>query len=210
MPKTIAVRALTASVKPRTAASIRMAAMRGRLAGSMERSTLSPPSARTRPTSAAGRRKHEALGRQLTHETPSPRAERRAKRHLVLPRRRAREQQVRHVGAGDEQDEPDGAEERHERRLRVLDDIVLERHDPDAHVGRLVHGVLLPELPGDAVHLGLRLLERHARLQPAEDGEEREVARRRLAVVESQRLPDLRVGDEKRFGREEQAEGRAA
>ncbi len=93
----------------------------------------------------------------------------------------------------------------HERRPGVLDDVVLERNDADAHVGRLVLGVLLTKLPGDAVHLGLRLREGHAGLEPAEDGEEREVARRPLTVVEPQRLPDLRVGDEKRFGREKQA-----
>ena len=73
----------------------------------------------------------------------------------------------------------------------MLDDVVLERHDADAHVGRLVLGVLLPQLPGNVVHLGLRLVERHARLQPAEHREEREVAWRVPAVVEPERLPDL-------------------
>ena len=64
---------------------------------------------------------------------------------------------MRDVGARNEQHESHGAEERQERRPRVLDDVVLQRHDADAHVRRLVYGMLLPQLPGDAVHLGLRL-----------------------------------------------------
>ena len=110
------------------------------------------------------------------------------------------------VRARDEQHEPHRHEQRHERRPRVLDDVVLERHDADLHARRLVHGVLGAQLPRDLVHVRLRLLERHARLEPAEHREEREIARRLVRVVELQRLPDLRVGDEERFRRQPQPE----
>ena len=62
------------------------------------------------------------------------------------------------------------------------------------------------QLAGDRRHLGLRLFERHARSQPAEHGEEREVPWRRLLVIELQRLPDLRVLHEESLCRQEQPE----
>ena len=138
----------------------------------MARRMTSPPSASTSPTRPPAAASTRLSVDELPDQPQPARAERRAQRHLVLPGGRAREQQVRDVGARDEQHERHRAEERQERRPRVLDDVVLQRHDADAHVRRLVFGMLLPELPGDAVHLGLRLIEGHARLQPAEDSEE--------------------------------------
>ena len=57
------------------------------------------------------------------------RAERETDRHLAMPRRRAREQHVRDVRAGDEQHEPDGAEQHQECRADVADDHGVERRD---------------------------------------------------------------------------------
>ena len=188
IPKTIAVSPLTASVKARTPASIRTRTCAAGWPGPW-RETVSPPSASTRPRTPPAAASTRLSVASCRTRRQAARAERGAQRHLVLTRGRARQQQVRHVGARDEQHERHRAHERDERRPRVLDDVVLERHDADAHVGRLVFGVLLAELARDAVHLGLRLRERHARLEPAEDREEREVARRPLAVVEPERLP---------------------
>ena len=76
------------------------------------------------------------------------------------------------VRARDQQHETDRHEQRHERPPRVLDDVVLQRHDADLHAGPLVHRVLGAELPRDLGHFRLRLLERDARLETAEHGEE--------------------------------------
>ena len=54
-------------------------------------------------------------------------AERETNRGLAPARRRPREQQVRHVGARDQQDEADGADEHQQRRLGVADDRVVQR-----------------------------------------------------------------------------------
>ena len=55
---------------------------------------------------SAEARKQQALGDHLPDEPPAARAERRANGHLALPRRRAHEQQVRDVHAGEQQHEP--------------------------------------------------------------------------------------------------------
>ena len=89
-------------------------------------------------------------------------AERAAHRNLALAAGRPREQQVCDVGARDQQHEADRDEERHERPPRVLDDILLQRNDPDVHVPGLVHGVLRAKLSRDSVHVRLGLRERHA------------------------------------------------
>ena len=56
---------------------------------------------------AAHRREQQALGQQLANQTPARRAERQPDRDLLLPRRRAREQQVGDVGADDQQHQRD-------------------------------------------------------------------------------------------------------
>ena len=59
------------------------------------------------PERAADARQHEALREHLTHELPASGAERRAHRDLAAAAREPREDQVRHVGADDQQQEAD-------------------------------------------------------------------------------------------------------
>ncbi len=163
---------------------------------------------REQPDDAAGHRKDRALGGELAKNAHPRGAERAAQGNLALAAGRASEQQVCDVGAGDQQQEADGDEEHHQRAPRVLDDILLQRNDPDAHVSGLVLGMLRAKLSRDAVHVRLGLLERHLRLEPPEHREERQVAWQLRRVVELQRLPDLRVGDLKRLRRQPQPEAR--
>src|SRR3954451_22807608 len=86
----------------------------------------------------------------------------------------------------------------------MFDDVFPERNDTDMHIAGRVLRVFGAKLAGKRVHLRLRLLERHPRSEPAEDGEEREVPRGLDAVVELQRFPELRIGDEEGLGREPQ------
>ena len=79
---------------------------------------------------------HQALGQQLAHDPGRPRAERGAHRHLALARFRAREQQVGDVGAGDQQQEADRAEEQPDRAAHGADDFLAQRqhHGVELHL----------------------------------------------------------------------------
>ena len=59
---------------------------------------------------AAQQRQHRALGEVLPRHAPRPRPERQPDRELAAPRDRARQQQVRHVRARD--DEHEGGDQR--------------------------------------------------------------------------------------------------
>ncbi len=61
------------------------------------------------PDCAARHRQHQAFDQQLPHQLPARRAHRQPHRHLLLPRHRPRNQQVRHVEARDQQHQPDHA-----------------------------------------------------------------------------------------------------
>ena len=82
----------------------------------------------------------------------------------------------------------------------MLDHVVVQRHGADPEIGGGVLLELRAELLGDQVHLRLRLRERHPRRQSAEHGEERQIPRQRLAVVELDRRPEIAVGHLKRLG----------
>ena len=90
------------------------------------------------PGRSAGERQQRALGDELPDEPRAPGAERRPDGHLGLARGRPREQQVRDVDAGDQQDEADGAEQHFDRELRVADERVEQR--PRGHADLLVVG----------------------------------------------------------------------
>ncbi len=144
---------------------------------------------------AAGEREQDAFGEQLPQDAGAARAERRADRHLLLARHRARQQQVRHVRAGDEQDEPDRAGQHQQRRAHVADDFLLERDDVEREAAvRGIHAGMLRAQPRrDAVHLRLRPADRHARLQLADDVVVLAVADLRGVGRERQRQQDLGV-----------------
>ena len=74
----------------------------------------------------ADERQHDPLGQELPQQPPASGAERRADRELALPRLGARQHQVRQVGAGDEQHEPDRALQHPERRAEAADEVVLQ------------------------------------------------------------------------------------
>ena len=109
-------------------------------------------------------------------------------RDLLLPARRPRQQQVRHVAAGDEQHEGHRSQEEHERRTQVAHVGLVQRLQGHALPGAAV-GMLLGEAGGDPLHLGTRALDGDARLQAADDVDARVVAAVVLAadlVLEAQ------------------------
>jgi hypothetical protein len=79
------------------------------------------------------------------------------------------EHQVGDVGAGDEQDQHHRAEQHQHPAAHLADQVLVQRH----HVGaaaRRPFRILLFELLRQPPHLLRRLVERHAVLQPADDG----------------------------------------
>ena len=90
------------------------------------------PHGEAEPQRAAGEREHHALGEQLADQPPPRGAERRADRHLALPRGDPREHQVGHVGAGDQQHQPDRAHEDEQRGPDLAHDALLQPDQLDA------------------------------------------------------------------------------
>jgi len=56
---------------------------------------------------------HDRLREELPNQPPTARAKRRSNRDFLFSPRGPRKQQVRHVGAGDQQHQPDRAEQHH-------------------------------------------------------------------------------------------------
>ena len=80
-------------------------------------STASAAGASRQAEHSAGQRQHHALGEQLAHEAPAAGAQRGADGEFALQFQHARQQQVGHICAGDEQHET-GAGQQHQERRR--------------------------------------------------------------------------------------------
>ena len=138
---------------------------------------------------AAGEREHRALRQQLADDAPAPGAERLAYRHLACARSAARQQQVRDVGARDQQHEDDRAHEHQQRRRRVAGVDVPQRGKVRAPAFQV--RVRLLHLLGHGVELRLRRFRRHARLEASD----RQVVVPRIGGLQADaRNPQLRDG----------------
>ena len=151
---------------------------------------------------AAGGGEQQALDQQLPHDAPARRAHRVAHRDLARPCRRARQQQVGDVGAGDQQDEADRAHQgqEHDADRAGVEAFVERLDDADGELlvaGRMSRGQALD----DAVELGPRLRGGDAGLQAREHGEVADVAAAALLRRRDRRHPQLGVGRELDAGR---------
>src|SRR5207302_692483 len=107
----------------------------------------------------------DALDEQLPDDASAGGAERRADGELAAPAYAAREQQVRDVGARDEQHGADGAEQYREREPVLPDDPLLQRqHANQARRVRL--GEFAREPFADRAELGAGLFGRRAGREP--------------------------------------------
>src|SRR5690348_15195275 len=77
----------------------------------------------------AERGEERALREHLGEQPKARRAQRASDRHLLVARLAADEQQIGNVGAGDQQHEADGAEQREEVGTSASDQIVAEGGD---------------------------------------------------------------------------------
>ena len=137
------------------------------------------------PGDAAGDGQDQALHQELAHDLAAPRAERGPDRDLLLSRRGAREQQVRDVGAGDEEHQADQALQDDERLLEPLPQVRVSArrgHDQEGLLEEPLLGVgelgeelalqlFLLALGVEGAQRGLGLLPRDPRLEPAEQVE---------------------------------------
>ena len=119
---------------------------------------------------AAEHREHEVLREELPDE-PEPRgAERAAHGQFALAGLGPRQHQVGDIDARDQQHEPDGDAEHHQRRLDVARDDLTQRPDREPQLpARIRAGMPRDERRGQRVALGLGLRDRHARRQPSDE-----------------------------------------
>ena len=118
----------------------------------------------------ARRCQHEHLGQMLTDDAAARGAERHAHRHLPAAERGARDQQVRHVHAGDQQHADPRTQHREEHRVDFRPEQRLgigDRAGADAAIG---FGKLTLNLRGNDRQLRRRLFRRHAALEQANHG----------------------------------------
>ena len=124
---------------------------------------------RQRPGRPADERQQQAFGHELPDDAPPVRAERRPDRQLTRPHRGPRQQQVGDVGAADQQHEADDAEEEERRPAQLgADHGVVQRLERRRRGRAFVFGNSRASPAGDAGHVGVRLLERHAGLQASD------------------------------------------
>ena len=112
-------------------------------------------------------REHDTFDEQLADDRPAMRAEHEPDRDLLLAPHRVGQHETRDVAAGGEQHERDGAEKEPQRSAHAADLLFLHRHEsrsPSAIGLRK----LLAETRLNAVEIRLRLVDRDARLHPAE------------------------------------------
>ena len=116
---------------------------------------------------SAERRQHAAFGDQLTQQPRPPRAERGPHRDLALARFRSRNQQIRHIRAGNQQHETDRRHQHRQRETERSKHLDVEWADLDsAFLIRL--RIRLLEATRNRVQLGLRLGDCDAGLQPGQ------------------------------------------
>ena len=83
-------------------------------------------------------REHRTLDEQLPDDAAAAGADRRANRDFALADRRARQQHIGDVAAGDDEQEADRAEERIERAAELAHHPVDDGNDAEAETGRVV------------------------------------------------------------------------
>ena len=164
-PKTIPVRSETPRVKASTQPSTPMFSMRGRPPGTAASTACVPQRAMASPAMPPASANTTLSVSSWRTTRPRAGAECDADGDLLLAPGEAGQQQVRHVGAGDEEHEADRAQQNQQGGANVSDDRAGERRDLDAVPGiRLRVG--FGQARRDGGHFRLRLGPGHAGLEP--------------------------------------------
>jgi hypothetical protein len=150
---------------------------------------------------------HQRLGEHLARQAPPASTQSGAHRQLAGAQRRPHQQEIGHVGAGDQQKKNRRAHQRQDGRPDLRHQVLLHRLQPHMPIRRPFNGELPLRLGGEGVGFGLRLFERDARLQPA-DHPERDAVALGGVIGEARRGPDIGRPFHIGIGREEQLEAR--
>ena len=133
------------------------------VAGTQRRDEADPLPRQEHAEHGARPGEHDALDQHLPDDAAAAAADRRPHRDLAPTLGRPDEQQVRDVGARDQQHEPDGTKEGEQGGTRVAHDLTVQPGHPDLQVLGLVERVDFAQARGDCVHLLLRLFQRRRR-----------------------------------------------
>ena len=139
------------------------------LRGQQVRQQRHSPERQHKSGKTAGAREQQAFDEQLPEQPPAAGAEREPHRDFLPPLRRTAEQEVGHVGAGDEQHDQHRPEQRRQRRADARSrQAFLQRHHGDA-VARVAFGIFLGQSRGHAFQVAARRGKFNAGLQPPDD-----------------------------------------
>ncbi len=115
-PNSSPVRIEMPKVNASTGKSTRICCSIGNISGTTLRSRRTPHAASSQSQCAAGQCQDQTFGEQLADDARTPRTERAANGDLLLARSGARQQQIRQIRAGDQQQQSDRAEQYQEHR----------------------------------------------------------------------------------------------
>ena len=116
----------------------------------------------------ANRGEHGAFGQELPQHPPPPGANRLADRELLLALRAAHEEQIRNVGARDQEHRTDGPEQHEQRGPRLVRELLLQVGHEELRAAVRIRQLAL-QVERERVHLGLCCSVRHARREPRDD-----------------------------------------
>ena len=118
------------------------------------------------PRDTAGAGEQQALGKQLPHQTPRPRADRGTEPHLVGPAAPAGNEETCHTRASRHEHEPDGSQDHEQCGTHAAHDPFAKR--PEAHHRSSVPSRIDGRQPArDVVEVGLRLFSSDCWREPA-------------------------------------------
>ena len=160
---------------------------------------IARPEGDQEPGRPAEERQDDALGHQLAHQAQPAGPHRQADGNLLAPRRGACQEEVGDVGAGDQQDQTDDGHQEaaghDEKTPEVRVDRRLGDREKDGTPPAVGGGILLLQALGDRLDGGVRLLDRHARLETGDGIEQQGAAV--VVVLGLEAGQDLRVHGER-------------
>ncbi len=119
-----------------------------------------------RPSQPAAEGKHQAFGEHLANQAGTAGSQRGADGDLLAARSRARQQEIREIGTGDQKDGADRAQQREQPAPETAGQVFLKAAEFRAEFPPV--GVALPDLDAEHIELVLRLLNGDAGLEATE------------------------------------------
>ena len=129
------------------------------MGGASARSSLYAGVGERQSEAGAGEREDDGFGQRLPYQRPTAAAHRGAHGEFALAQGGADQQEVGDVGAGDQQQEDDGAHQGQQRGAHFFDDVGVHRLEAYGVAGGAGDEEVLARFGGDAVDGRLRLFD---------------------------------------------------